>query len=74
MDDLLTLREVAGKLKISTSTMYRYVGQGMFPHVRIGPNIRFKPEHIDYFMSMKLQKEEIPSEQKRIIDFYRNNG
>ena len=74
MDELLTIREVADKLKISTSSMYRYVEQGIFPHIRIGPNIRFKAEHIEAFLSRKPEQDEISPEQRRLIEFYRNGG
>jgi excisionase family DNA binding protein len=50
MDELLTIREVAGKLKISVSSVYRYVESGRFPHIKIGTNIRFTQEHIAAFL------------------------
>jgi excisionase family DNA binding protein len=50
MDELLTIREVAGKLKISVSSVYRYVEKGLFPHTKIGTNIRFTQEHITAFL------------------------
>ena len=70
--EFFTLREVADKLKISTSSMYRYVERGIFPHIRIGSNIRFTAEHIEYFLSQKLQKNKITREQERLISMYRD--
>jgi len=55
MDELYTIREVAEKLKISVSSVYRYVENGNFPHRKIGSNIRFTRENIETFLS-KPQK------------------
>jgi excisionase family DNA binding protein len=55
MEELYTIREVAEKLKISISSVYRYVESGRFPHRKIGSNIRFTKENIETFLS-KPQK------------------
>jgi excisionase family DNA binding protein len=51
MDELFTIREIAERLKISVSSLYRDVEQGRFPHVKIGSNIRFTDEHIAAFLA-----------------------
>ena len=51
MDELYTIREVAEKLKISVSSMYRLVEADRFPHRKIGSNIRFTKENIETFLS-----------------------
>jgi excisionase family DNA binding protein len=51
MDEVYTVREVADKLKVSVSTIYRYVENGDFPHQRIGTNIRFSDRDIEAFLS-----------------------
>lgn len=51
MQELFTIREVAEMLKISVSSMYRYVETGLFPHTRLGSNIRFTNEHIAAFLA-----------------------
>jgi len=56
MEELFTIREVAEKLKISVSSMYRLVETGRFPHIKLGSNIRFKKDHIAVFIA-ETQKE-----------------
>jgi len=51
MEELLTIREVAVILKISVSSVYRYVETGRFPHIKIGTNIRFTQDHIAEFLA-----------------------
>jgi len=51
MNELFTIREVAEKLKISVSSVYRYVETGRFPHIKIGANIRFTQEHVEAFLA-----------------------
>jgi excisionase family DNA binding protein len=81
MDELFTIREVAKKMKISVSSVYRYVETGRFPHTKIGTNIRFTEDHIKAFLSdnqeetnqVKLSQDEyyenIPS-QAEILSTY----
>jgi excisionase family DNA binding protein len=40
-DCLLTVADVAGMLRLSKATVYRFVAEGKLPHVRIGNAIRF---------------------------------
>ena len=54
--ELFTIREVAEKLKISISSMYRYVENGSFPHIKLGTNIRFTHEQISDFLAKKQEK------------------
>jgi excisionase family DNA binding protein len=57
MDELFTIREVAEKfLKISVSSVYRYVENGSFPHIKIGSNIRISKSHIADFLSGNQEK------------------
>jgi excisionase family DNA binding protein len=58
MDELFTIREVAEKLKISVSSVYRYVETGCFPHTKIGANIRFTQDHITAFLTENPAKAE----------------
>jgi excisionase family DNA binding protein len=58
MDELYTIREVAEKLKISISSVYRYVENGSFPHTKIGTNIRFNQQNIESFLAGKSEKTE----------------
>ena len=56
--ELFNIREVAAMLKISTSSMYRLVENGKFPHRKIGSNIRFSKENIEVFLSEPEVKQE----------------
>jgi len=59
MNELYTIREVSQKLKISQSSVYRYVENGSFPHRRLGSNIRFTKENIEDFLSGSQAKSQI---------------
>ena len=41
-DEILTVKEVARLLKLSTSTIYLLANSGKLPSVRIGASYRFK--------------------------------
>jgi excisionase family DNA binding protein len=56
MEELFTVQEVAIMLKLSTSTLYRYVETGKMRHKKIGRNIRFTNSHIQGFMSLLNSK------------------
>jgi excisionase family DNA binding protein len=42
-DCLLTVAEVARRLRVSKATVYKLVAKGRLAHVRIGNSIRFLP-------------------------------
>lgn len=44
LETLLTPQEVAEKLRISASSVYRFANKGTLPVVKIGNAIRFSPE------------------------------
>ena len=73
--ELFTIREVAEKLKISVSSMYRYVENGSFTHIKLGTNIRFTKDHITAFLAKNQEKSKpekvsmpSPSELQAIYD------
>ncbi len=43
-DCLLTVVEVARRLRVSKATVYKLVSEGKLAHVRIGNSIRFPPD------------------------------
>lgn len=45
MEDLLTIKELSEKLKISEVSIYRLVNKGM-PRIKIGGSIRFQYEEV----------------------------
>lgn len=46
MDDLLTVKEMAQKLKLSSQTLYKMVRQGEIPGVKVGNQWRFDPSQV----------------------------
>lgn len=47
---LLTLRQAAERLQVSMSTIRRRVDEGEIPVVRIGRNIRVRPEDLEEYI------------------------
>jgi len=48
---LLTVREVARLLNVSTATVYKLVSRGKLPHARVSNCIRIWPEVLRDFLS-----------------------
>jgi excisionase family DNA binding protein len=48
---LLTVGEVAGMLRVSTMTVYRLIGNGDLPALRIGKNYRIRQTDLDALLS-----------------------
>ena len=49
-DQLLTLQQVADRLQVSTSTVRRLVAAGRLKAVRIGRNLRVRPEDLSKYI------------------------
>ena len=47
---LLTVRDVAAQLGVCTATVYRLVGEGQLPHVRVLNAIRVAPRDLAAFV------------------------
>lgn len=47
---VLTVPELAGLLRVSTATVYRSLHK--WPHMRIGTEIRFTPEHVERLIAL----------------------
>jgi excisionase family DNA binding protein len=50
-DCLMTVREVAAKLNVSTATVYGLCERGELSHLRVSNAIRIAPAELDAFMS-----------------------
>jgi len=50
MKNLLTVQEVAEMLKISVSTLYRWVHKREIPFVKLGGKLRFNEDEIKTFV------------------------
>ena len=51
VEGLLTVREVAERLGLSTATVYRLCEEGGLPHVRVSNAIRIRPTDLDAFLA-----------------------
>lgn len=59
MDELLTLHEVAKKLRISYRTAYRLVKRGELKAVKIGGQYRFPKSYIDELLTPKGRDNDV---------------
>jgi excisionase family DNA binding protein len=50
---LLTVREVAARLRTSTATVYALCDRGELPHARVSNAIRIRPENLDAYLRKK---------------------
>jgi excisionase family DNA binding protein len=50
---LLTVRDVAGLLRVSTATIYALAARGELPPVRISNALRFRSEDVDGFLGRR---------------------
>ncbi len=66
MDKLLTKKDLAKRFQVSTTTIGRWVDDGIIPYVKGLPSLRFRLEDI-----LKLEGTEIsklsPLERKRLL-------
>ncbi|MBH0176776.1 MAG: helix-turn-helix domain-containing protein [Nitrospira sp.] len=50
-NELLTMQEVAAKLKISKDKAYELVRQGVLPSVHVGRSVRVKPASLEAYIA-----------------------
>lgn len=50
LDGLMTTHEVAQRLHVAVSTVYKWARSGMLPCVPMGRSLRFRPESIEKFV------------------------
>jgi excisionase family DNA binding protein len=55
MQELFSVHDAARILKLSESMVYRSVAAGVFPHIKMGQNIRFSEADITAFLSRKTR-------------------
>lgn len=51
--DLIRPRDVAQRLNISISTVYKWAHCGMLPCVKLGKAVRFRPESVDKLLDQQ---------------------
>ena len=54
-DEIMTLREVAGYLKLAEKTAYRLAAEGKIPGFKVGGSWRFKKADIDLWISRETK-------------------
>jgi excisionase family DNA binding protein len=47
---LLTVREVAESMRVSTMTVYRLIRSGALPAIRVGKHFRIRARDLDFFL------------------------
>lgn len=47
----LTVREVAGTLRVSNMTVYRLINAGQLPAVRIGKSFRLREDDVNRYLA-----------------------
>lgn len=55
-DPLLTAKEVAQRLAIGRTTLYRLIGEGKIAPVRFGATVRFRPEDVAKLIEDSMAK------------------
>ncbi|MFT3843370.1 MAG: helix-turn-helix domain-containing protein [Myxococcaceae bacterium] len=50
-EPLLTVRDLAGRLRVSTATIYMLIERGELQHVRVSNAIRVTPEALAAYLS-----------------------
>ncbi len=56
MDELLTVKEVAARLKVSRPTIYAFIGLGL-KFIKLGErSVRFGPSGVDHFVKTMEQR------------------
>jgi excisionase family DNA binding protein len=50
-DLLLTVREVAATMRVSTMTVYRLIKSGELPAIRVGKNYRIRESDVNRYLS-----------------------
>lgn len=52
MNNLLNIKEAASYLRISTSTLYRWVHQKKIKHAKIGSRVLFSNDYLKEFINI----------------------
>jgi excisionase family DNA binding protein len=47
---LLTVREVAGSMRVSTMTVYRLIRAGALPAIRVGKHFRIREHDLEMYL------------------------
>ncbi len=66
---LLTIKDIAARLKVKDKTLYAWAAQGRIPTLKINGVIRFEPDAIDRWLQdcQMLTERSFPSAKRRRI-------
>ena len=56
-DHLLSVRATAGRLSVSTATVYKLIAQGKLSHVRVSNAVRIAPADLDAYLNLQRGKQ-----------------
>jgi excisionase family DNA binding protein len=56
MDQLLTIKEVAARLKVTTRTVQRWQKKGRIAFIKLPKGIRFREDHLENWLNKKTVK------------------
>ncbi|MBA4394371.1 MAG: DNA-binding protein [Desulfobacca sp.] len=57
---IMNVEEVAGWLRIPSSTIYKLCLRGEIPCIKIGKHWRFQRKHIEVWFEQKIQERSLP--------------
>ena len=64
MKTILTVSELAKKLQISTSTVYKYAESGKIPSFKIGSTLRFLENEIDDYLKKMINEQRNQADER----------
>jgi len=64
MKTILTVSELAKKLQISTSTVYKYAESGKIPSFKIGSTLRFLENEIDDYLKKTINEQRNQADER----------
>jgi excisionase family DNA binding protein len=53
---LLTINDMAAKLRVQRSTVYRLINAGELRPIRVGSSYRFTPEWVDEYLAAQAER------------------
>jgi excisionase family DNA binding protein len=63
--DLLTPREVAEVMRVSTMTVYRLIKSGELPAIRVGKHLRIRGQDVAKFLDARVVHADAPEPKKK---------
>jgi PTS system nitrogen regulatory IIA component len=64
MKTILTVPELANKLQISSSTVYKYAESGKIPSFKIGSSLRFLENEIDDYLKKTINEQRNQADER----------